>query len=118
MHRSFGQPSPSTDEPATVPDEFVTEFCDADFGSHIALNGDADAPARRSRPLSVDLWTLVRFKVLMAAEGWPVKTARMIFDRVYAHERLAFGHTSANEELRALSLDIFRRIHADDGLQH
>jgi hypothetical protein len=115
MQRPSHAPS---DDQATVPADLATEFCDADFGSHLALGGDAETSAKGSLPASIDLWTLARFKELMVAEGWPVQTARMIFDRVYAHERLAFGHTSANHDLRALSLDIFRRMHADDGLQH
>lgn len=118
MHSPTGPLFSPSDEQATIPADLINEFCDADFGSPLALNGDADAPLRHGLPLSIDLWTLVRFKALMAVEGWPVQTARMIFDRVYAHERLAFGHTSASPDLRALSLDIFRRIHANDGLQH
>lgn len=106
-------------EPVSAPVEAAgIDFCDADFGSDIALTGETDLTGLRAMPVSVDLWTLSRFKTLMAIEGWPVQTARMVFDRVYAHERLAFGHTSANGALRALSLEIFRRMHAHDPMTH
>lgn len=106
------------EERATLPAELITEFCDADFGPDTALSDDLDVAVPRSMPASIDLWTLTRFKQLMLVEGWPVQTARMLFDRVYAHERLAFGHTSATEELRRLSIDIFRRMHEDDRFSH
>lgn len=51
---------------------------------------------------------LDRFQALMAREGWFVHSARMRFDRLYARERLALGHTSAAWDLRQLSLRLFR----------
>lgn len=108
---------PLIDERPTMPLELLTEFCDADFGDGDTLMPeDVELGSAAPSPLNVDLWTLARFKDLMAAEGWPVHAARMIFDRVYAHERLAFAHSSANDALRRLALDLFRRMHADDGL--
>ena len=105
------------DERPTMPAELLTEFCDADFGDGDSLlPEDTELGLVGASPLDLDLWTLARFKDLMAGEGWPVHAARMIFDRVYAHERLAFAHSSANEPLRRLALDLFRRMHADDGL--
>lgn len=99
----------------TMPDELLAEFADAGFApiDGAARREAADAGAA---PMRVDLWTLSRFKQLMALEGWPVQAARMIFERNYAHERLAFAHTSASGELRHLSLELFRALHADDGL--
>lgn len=107
------------DERATMPAELLTEFCDARFGADDVLgiepldglDGDLGLP-------HADLWSLARFKDLMAAEGWVVHTARMIFDRLYAHERIALGHTSANADLRRLALDLFRGLHSRDGLEH
>jgi hypothetical protein len=98
----------------TMPAELLTEFDDAHFGPIDELLHETDHAAA-PLPVSVDLWTLSRFKSLMLREGWPVHAARMIFDRVYAHERLAFAHSSANDLLRGLALDIFRRMHAQDG---
>ncbi len=104
------------DERPTMPVELLTEFCDADFGDGDSLLPEETELGAGQSPLNVDLWTLARFKDLMAGEGWPVHAARMIFDRVYAHERLAFAHSSANDALRRLALDLFRRMHAEDGL--
>lgn len=107
------------DERATMPAELLTEFCDAHFGSDDVLGVEpTDDPAVATGLPHADLWTLARFKELMAAEGWIVQTARMLFDRVYAHERIALGHTSASAELRRLALDLFRGLHANDGVEH
>lgn len=79
-------------------------------------------PESRVRSLEVDTrpaeWSpaapglepklLERFQVLMAREGWYVHSARMRFDRLYARDRLALGHTSAAWDLRQLSLRLFR----------
>ncbi len=100
----------------TIPADLQTEFDDAHYGPIDEPRHAAFHAAPRAVPVSVDLWTLARFKTLMLREGWPVHAARMIFDRVYAHERLAFAHSSANDLLRQLALDIFRRMHAHDGL--
>jgi hypothetical protein len=98
----------------TIPADLLTEFDDAHFAPIEELRHEprVGAPAT---PLAVDLWTLVQFKSLMLREGWPLQVSRMIFDRVYAHERLAFAHGSANDALRRLAMEIFRRMHADDG---
>lgn len=107
------------DERATVPADLLTDFCDARFGADdvqgIEPLDDLGIGAGLPR---ADLWALARFKELMAAEGWVVHTARMIFDRVYAHERIALGHTSASADLRRLALELFRGLHSRDGLDH
>lgn len=98
----------------TMPVELLTEFADAGF---VPIDAASERDlAAGGAPMRVDLWTLSRFKQLMRREGWPVQAARMIFDRLYAHERLAFAHTSASEELRRLALELFRAMHADAGL--
>ena len=99
----------------TMPVELLTEFADAGFAPIGGAELHPHEPGAGA-PMRVDLWTLSRFKQLMAVEGWPVQAARMIFDRIYAHERLAFAHTSANEDLRRLAMELFRAMHADDGL--
>jgi hypothetical protein len=50
---------------------------------------------------------LRRFGQLMAGEGWTVNLQRMGLDRLYARERLARAHTSADDELRALAVRLF-----------
>jgi hypothetical protein len=74
-----------------------------------------DASEERQAPLVIDLLTLARFQALMSGQGWRVETARMIFDRVYAHERLAWAHGGTDESLRRLALEMFRTLHAHDG---
>lgn len=54
------------------------------------------------------LATLVRLKRLMAAEGWPLDLPRMGLDRFYAQQCLALAHTSADEDLRDLALQVFQ----------
>jgi hypothetical protein len=61
---------------------------------------------------TMDLQQLERFKELMVGEGWPVHVARMLFDRLYAYDRIVLAHTSASYELRGLALDLFRILQA------
>ncbi|MCW7538683.1 hypothetical protein OOT46_12600 [Aquabacterium sp. A7-Y] len=56
---------------------------------------------------SADLLTLARFRELMAGYGWPVQIARMLIDRAYAFDRMALAHSSGDETLSALALEIF-----------
>ncbi len=62
-----------------------------------------------SRPVALidDLKTLGRFRSKMAEEALPVNVARMMFDRPYAFDRIALGHSSADETLQRLALKLF-----------
>lgn len=112
-------PATIDDDRATLPAELFSEFCDAGFGDEDILGVEPSDSLMPGASLpSADLWAIARFKELMAAEGWVVHTARMIFDRVYAHERIALGHTSASAELRSVALELFRGLHARDGIEH
>ncbi|MEH0165021.1 hypothetical protein ABT392_12390 [Paucibacter sp. JuS9] len=55
----------------------------------------------------VAMGELQHFEQLMRQEGTAVQPTRMIYDRLYAFERLAKGHASSNTELRELSLTLF-----------
>jgi len=55
----------------------------------------------------VDMADLQRFQSLMVVEGLSVQPTRMLYDRLYACERLAQGHASANPILRELSMHLF-----------
>jgi hypothetical protein len=55
----------------------------------------------------VSLITLARFRRLMAYEGWTVDLSRMCCDRLYAYERIAQAHTSAQPRLREAALGLF-----------
>jgi len=108
---------PSLDDAPTLPGELLdgpsTDFTPLDAPSVPRSAGDA--AEERQAPLAIDLLTLARFRALMAAQGWRVETARMLFDRVYAHERLSWAHGGGDESLRRLALDMFRALHAHDG---
>jgi hypothetical protein len=107
----------SQDDAPTLPGELLddpsTDFAPLDAPS-------VPTPARGAAgdhraPLAIDFLTLARFRALMAEQGWRVETARMLFDRVYAHERLSWAHGGTDESLRRLALDMFRTLHAHDG---
>ncbi|MCV2370840.1 hypothetical protein [Roseateles oligotrophus] len=55
----------------------------------------------------VDGGDLLRFQSLMALEGLALQPTRMLYDRLYACERLAQGHASANAALRELAMRMF-----------
>jgi len=55
----------------------------------------------------VDPLELQRFQQLMAQDGQALQPTRMMYDRLYACERLAVGHASSNPELRVLALKLF-----------
>jgi hypothetical protein len=56
---------------------------------------------------AVDGGDLQRFHTLMACEGLSLQPTRMLYDRLYACERLAQGHASANASLRNLAMRMF-----------
>lgn len=111
------------------PDELPTEFRALSVFAPLMMDlpspsAAATEPAAPRGPVpaeavipaapGLELATLERFQRLMSAEGWPVQIQRMCFDRLYARERIALGHTSASWHLRQLSLQLFR--HYDDPL--
>jgi hypothetical protein len=51
---------------------------------------------------------LGRFVFAMAQQGWPTALARMVYDPIYARERIALAHTSADAALRDLAVRLFR----------
>jgi hypothetical protein len=57
---------------------------------------------------------LLRFKSLMNAEGLSCHLARLCADRLYAYERIAAAHATANEPLRRLALELFQIYHRCD----
>ena len=62
----------------------------------------------------VSVLVLARFRRLMAAEGLAVDLPRICIDRLYAFERIARAHTSADERLRALALELFGAYHSNE----
>jgi hypothetical protein len=66
---------------------------------------EAAQPLPLVAPVSV--LQLARFRRFMVAEGWPVDLNRICLDRIYAFERLARAHTSADPRLRQLAMRLF-----------
>lgn len=62
----------------------------------------------------LDLGSLLRFKDGMARIGQPVQMARMCFDPMYAHERLALAHATGPDPLRRLAMELFQAYHRRD----
>jgi hypothetical protein len=58
---------------------------------------------------------LLRFKSMMALEGQSVHLGRLCYDKLYAYERIAAAHTSSDEALRSLALELFQIYHRRDG---
>jgi hypothetical protein len=55
---------------------------------------------------------LSHFKHLMAYDGAPVDTQRMLADKPYALAQLALAHTSTSESLRHCAMRVFALFHA------
>lgn len=85
-------------------------------GAHYTLGGVNVDPALRPQPAvelssplagPVDPLDLQRFQQLMAQERIALQPTRMLYDRLYAFERLAQGYAGSNVALRELSLRLF-----------
>jgi hypothetical protein len=69
--------------------------------------------AGRPSALVEDLTALGRFRSKMALLDMPVNVARMMYDRPYAFERIALAHSSADESLQRLALQLFAQYSKD-----
>lgn len=58
---------------------------------------------------AVALSDLQDFQRLLQAEGQGLQPTRMLYDRLYAFERLAAAHASANPALQQLAMQLFNR---------
>lgn len=58
---------------------------------------------------AVSLGDLQELQRLLQAEGLALQPTRMLYDRLYAFERLAAAHASANPALREQALRLFER---------
>jgi hypothetical protein len=74
--------------------------------------------AGRPAPLLDDLKALGRFRSSMALNDMPVNVARMMYDRPYAFERIALAHSSADEALQRLALQLFAQYAKTDESAH
>jgi hypothetical protein len=90
----------------------VTSFAAVD----ISLSNHPELP----RPVALieDLKALARFRTKMAEQAQPVNVARMMFDRPYAFERIAMAHSSADESLQRLALQLFAQYAKTDETSH
>ena len=79
------------------------------------------APATGThRPVALieDLKALGRFRSKMAQQALSVNVARMMYDRPYAFDRIALAHSSADESLQRLALQLFAQYSQDDAAAH
>ncbi|AKJ28076.1 hypothetical protein [Caldimonas brevitalea] len=98
------------------PEELPTEFGGSAFAALRAPCAETAPgpivevlqPSHAAVLPSSDLLLLARFKELMAAHGWPVQIARMMFDRVYAFERIALARICQDDTLQAMALELFK----------
>lgn len=58
---------------------------------------------------AVEMSDLLDFQRLMLTEGQTLQPTRMLYDRLYAFERLALAHASASSVLREKALQLFQR---------
>jgi hypothetical protein len=65
---------------------------------------------------AVSVLVLARFRRLMVAEGWAVDLPRICIDRLYAFDRIARAHTSADPRLRDLALSLFAAYQRDSAV--
>ena len=74
------------------------------------------APALNTGTLvpDLDLGSLLRFRDGMGRIGQSVQMARMCFDPLYAHERLAVAHATGPDPLRRLAMELFQAYHHRD----
>lgn len=76
------------------------------------------AAANRPVALIEDLKALGRFRSKMAQQSLSVNVARMMYDRPYAFDRIALAHSSADESLQRLALQLFGQYSQDDTAAH
>ncbi len=76
------------------------------------------AGAHRPVALIEDLKALGRFRSKMAQQAFSVNVARMMYDRPYAFDRIALAHSSADESLQRLALQLFAHYAKGDDLPH
>lgn len=82
------------------------------------LQPASDAATGRPVALIDDLKTLGRFRSKMSEQALPVNVARMMFDRPYAFDRIALGHSSSDETLQRLALQLFAQYAKSDESSH
>ena len=97
-------PLPQVTELEELPPEFIADELWPGLGLRRRLPSGAH--------LSIGM--LLRFKQLMARETRPVQLARMCYDRLYAYERIAQAHASADAALRKVALELFQAYHRLD----
>lgn len=85
-----------------------TLFRPADTGHTLFIHDEIEQDAPNV-PFGEVAPRLLLFRALMKAQGGHVDMQRMLYDRVYACDRLALAHTCADDALRALSVELFEQ---------
>jgi hypothetical protein len=74
-----------------------------------SVNGgdNAVAPNQAGSDRRVPAQPLARFAAAMRLQGWHLAPARLAFDPIYARHWFALAHTSADDVLRRLAVELF-----------
>jgi hypothetical protein len=90
------------------------------FTSFSAFDSMPPSSSLPARPVALidDLKALGRFRAKMAEQAQSVNVARMMFDRPYAFDRIALAHSSADESLQRLALQLFAQYAKTDETSH
>ena len=78
-----------------------------DNDPHSAADEASSPTAPRAPVMPLPIIAMANFRRLMSREGWVVDLARMCVDRQYAFDCLARAHTSSQERLRRVALELF-----------
>jgi hypothetical protein len=71
--------------------------------AQVASTRVSSAAAVQALPVTL----LACFQRRMQYQGWQIDLQRMCVDTAYAHQCLATAHTTADESLRAMALQLF-----------
>jgi hypothetical protein len=84
---------------ATIPSHLLPESAQAPWG----LMPELGLPVAGA----VEMTQLWQLQDLMQAQGLDLQPTRMVYDRLYALERLARAHAQGDATLQALAQDLF-----------
>ncbi len=105
-------PVPQVNSLEETPSDFLP--FDAALAAHPPRATRSSIAGLRTTHMQADelgVGALLRFKSMMAVEGQTVHLAQLCYDKLYAYERIAAAHSSSDENLRRLALELFQIYH-------
>ena len=105
-------PVPQVDELQQTPNDFLPfDAALAARPPRAARSSIAGFSTTHMQAEELGVGALLRFKSMMAVEGQTVHLAQLCYDKLYAYERIAAAHSSSDENLRRLALELFQIYH-------